>query len=687
MTTADLVLEKLQQFKLKSEGANKWRCNSPLRPGSDSHAFTFTVSENGEHGAYKDHVTGENGSLYDLAQHLGLSIEPRTSTPLRIETTKRAYADMGEYARAHGVTAAVLESAGWREVDYKGRKALKFPTSGGDRLRFLDGAKPVYKSPPGYRACWYGLHRAIELASKAEAPALILCNGEVSTVVAHFFGIAACAITAGEQKAMREDLLAELKHAYPSGRIIVAMDCDPTGRNAAWGLAEQLGDEGYDAQTVDMGLDVGGDLADLCNLYRENAQQMLETLPPLPVQPLSQGATSGVSFRLLTLDELFKLPPQRWLIDKLIPEQGLITLYGASGEGKSFYALNLAMQVARDNLVVYIASEGEAGFKKRSAAWLQHNGVSASAERILFCMGSFSMLDSVDMEMFIEQLNRDHPALVIVDTIAQTMVGADENSARDMGKYIKGCKDLQRGLGCAVALIHHIGKSRSDERGSSALRASCDVMIRLVAEDDIIRIECSKTKDEAPFPPSYFRLLPVSVAGIGDSVVAVPATKVMRGPNDALTDKQQTFLDLLNSDVYSEGTSLKELEETADIKHGSGFRAIETLINRKLVEHADRGVYRITDKGRALIKSSDQSDHIDRSIDHPLITSQTEQKPDSHGTEKASDRFDRSDHIASPGSDQTPDQLHDQSDQSDQTKSKAPDVFSGKRDSYYSYGG
>ena len=70
-TTAEAVLSALRPYKLKDLGGGRYRCNSPFRPDSNSHAFSLTISD-GEHGGWLDHVSGESGSLYDLAESLGV---------------------------------------------------------------------------------------------------------------------------------------------------------------------------------------------------------------------------------------------------------------------------------------------------------------------------------------------------------------------------------------------------------------------------------------------------------------------------------------------------------------------------------------------------------------------------------------------------------------------------------------
>ena len=141
-STAERVLAALASYDLKMEReAGKYRCNSPLRPGSNSHAFTLIIHD-AEHGAYFDHVSEDSGTLYDLAQHLGLELPAVRHV---IENTKRVYNGLADYAQAHGVSAEVFAMAGWSETTYQDRPALAFMTQTGTRYRFLDGDKPTYR--------------------------------------------------------------------------------------------------------------------------------------------------------------------------------------------------------------------------------------------------------------------------------------------------------------------------------------------------------------------------------------------------------------------------------------------------------------------------------------------------------------------------------------------------------------
>lgn len=262
--TGEAVLAALAAYKLRQEGAGRWRCNSPFRIGADSQSFSVQINPDMEHGAFFDHMSGEKGSLYDLADRLNIEV-PRAE----VASTKRVYSGLADYATAHGVDEAVYAAAGWKEgegVDRDGRKrpALHIPTASGVRYRFTDGEKPPYHSPGGFKRCWYGLRRAVELARQENKP-IVFCNGEASVVVAQHYGIPAVAIAGGAEQ-IPDNLLAELRTAW-QGDMLIAMDCDGQGKTATQKYSAQLPTAGI----VDLGLTDNGDLADFAALHGDTS--------------------------------------------------------------------------------------------------------------------------------------------------------------------------------------------------------------------------------------------------------------------------------------------------------------------------------------------------------------------------------------------------------------------------------
>lgn len=292
-TTGEKVLAYLANYQLKGKGNGEWRCNSPLRPGANSHSFTLRIDADGEHGAYSDKAGGDSGSLYDLAERLHIPIESTYTARTAIPDSNRLYKTLEDYAAFKGVPVEAFQKAGWSEpITYDKRPAFKFPTGGGDRYRFADGGKPKFKSQTGYKACWYGLKIAAQIARQNNMP-LILCNGEPSVIVAMHYKVPACAITGGEQPTIPAPLLDELKSLW-QGSIIIALDCDAAGRKSAAGKASILKAAGFVVKVIDLGLGDKGDLADICKLHGENTlSHLLKLAEQIAEQPSAETTALG----------------------------------------------------------------------------------------------------------------------------------------------------------------------------------------------------------------------------------------------------------------------------------------------------------------------------------------------------------------------------------------------------------
>lgn len=318
MTTGELVLTELKKRSpgyYRDEGNGQYRFNSPFRPNSNSNGFCVHIYDDGEHGAFEDKVSGEAGSLYDLADRLNV---PRPANGTGPKLSKHVYTGLADYAPAHGATVEVFQAAGWYEAPRfcsthkKERPALPFSTRNGERWRYIDGEKPEFSHIKGYKKCWYGLKKAADLARQTGQP-LVICNGEASTVAAQAPGVAACCVTTGgEVKSLPDHLLTELKNAW-QGDILVVFDCDEEGRDKAPAFADWLKGKGYNARPIDLALgNQGEDIADFCKLHQGNAAAALgECKTLVPVKPagekrrpktskdyLATLAALGYSFRM-----------------------------------------------------------------------------------------------------------------------------------------------------------------------------------------------------------------------------------------------------------------------------------------------------------------------------------------------------------------------------------------------------
>jgi hypothetical protein len=218
----------------------------------------------------------------------------------------------------------------------------------------------------------------------------------------------------------------------------------------------------------------------------ENAQT---EKPPLPYQ-------RGMSF--------LQAPPRAMLMKRLLGLGDLSIWYGAPKSGKSFLMTDAALAVAAElehwfnyriknpGLVIYCVLEGSGGFANRLNAWRTKHGRDVPdnfvwvSVRLSFLSDPTKKAAAKDVEKLLalvrhfEATEGQTCSLLVIDTVARAMDGADENSVQDMTKFVNQCaliQDLPGKPHCAV--VHHENATGSKPRGSTALIGAGDVFIRV----------------------------------------------------------------------------------------------------------------------------------------------------------------------------------------------------------------
>ena len=187
-------------------------------------------------------------------------------------------------------------------------------------------------------------------------------------------------------------------------------------------------------------------------------------------------------------------PYVEYLVDGVLPKRGVAAIYGASGSGKSFVAIDMVFHLAsrrRDWFflslkpagVMYVLLEGQAGLSKRVQAWELHNGCDLTDEVEIFT-DPFRLDDPTDVVELAKEAETTvgRGCVIVIDTLAQAMAGYDENSSAEMGAAIAGAQRLAAMVDGLVILIHHTGKDPTKGmRGHSSLVGALDAAIEVKA--------------------------------------------------------------------------------------------------------------------------------------------------------------------------------------------------------------
>ena len=331
------------------------------------------------------------------------------------------------------------------------------------------------------------------------------------------------------------------EHAqHLEGRNVIVMpDNDQVGHRHADAVVASLWGKANQIKRVDLpGLPDKGDVVDYLRTHTlEELVGEVRKVEPLTEAP--QAVEGDIvaeeqaieRYKMMRRDAVFAMPPVEFLVDGLITDTGFTMMYGAPGTGKSFIAIDIALSVAhgqawqgqsvKQGPVLYIAGEGIGGFGKRWKAWERHHGKVDEPDLYLLPT-AVNFREPEDIARLVATIEDiDQPfSLVIVDTVARAIAGAEENSSTDMGLFVAACDEIKALTGGALLAVHHAGKDSSrGARGSTALLGAVDTSLMVGKSEDIVVLRTEKMKDAEPLDDINLRMVTVAATISETSVV------------------------------------------------------------------------------------------------------------------------------------------------------------------------
>ena len=288
-----------------------------------------------------------------------------------------------------------------------------------------------------------------------------------------------------------------------------------------------------------------------------------------------QQKNSFGRFQILSEQDLFNIPPPKWLVKNVIPERGIGSIYGESGSGKSFLTLDLLAHIANGKKwfgrkvtrvpALYIPLEGQAGIPNRIKAWSKYCQLNPdwgiNSTNLEFIFDSLDLRKSEDRQELLSALKKRQwqNGVLCIDTLAQSAPGADENSSTDMGEVISALNKIQQELSCLILIIHHTGKDKSrGMRGWSGTLAAMDFALecqgKIIGAKTFERdLVMQKVKDAEIGKPIRFALIPITL-GVDEDGEKITSLTVRPYLDDSHSSSESTpsyiYVDKDNDFVY-----------------------------------------------------------------------------------------------------------------------------------------
>lgn len=196
----------------------------------------------------------------------------------------------------------------------------------------------------------------------------------------------------------------------------------------------------------------------------------------------SEAKSKPSRFRPLTISEAQNLPKPEWLIPGLLPARGFIVIFGAEKSFKSFLTLDIALGLASGKEtfsycqnsmrpVVYVVGEGQENvIHNHIPAWLLGRQVTEEPPLYVVPHMPRAIIEEEMRDLVAQIKARDiKPALLVLDTKSRALPGLDENSSKDVSRFVAAVDHIREELNCAVIAIAHTGKDAS--RGARGIHS------------------------------------------------------------------------------------------------------------------------------------------------------------------------------------------------------------------------
>jgi hypothetical protein len=279
----------------------------------------------------------------------------------------------------------------------------------------------------------------------------------------------------------------------------------------------------------------------------------------------------------------------RDFVEDTLQDNTVSVLYGAPGAGKSFFALDLALHVAlgwrwfgretEPGPVVYVSSEGAAGFQNRICAFRQHFDL-AGPIPLYQCPASINLKDAdgdyrkiIDTIRAVERWHGRPVRMVCIDTLSRALAGGDENSPVDMGLLVRHIEAIRDATAAHVTLLHHCGKDEArGMRGHTILLGAITTELAL-SYDKQTGVATASVKKNRDLPDTGTFAFTRQSVTLGTNRRGKPVTSCIIQPETppaaslpSLTPTERSAFDAISEYVSTQGEPVRPLDDMIEVR-------------------------------------------------------------------------------------------------------------------------
>lgn len=189
--------------------------------------------------------------------------------------------------------------------------------------------------------------------------------------------------------------------------------------------------------------------------------------------------------RIIGVDDIMRteFPEAEWLIEKLVPLQGITIISGAPATYKTWLLLQMAINITESTPflgkfkcvksgILVIDEENQLRLIQKRIGFLDYK---AGRQIYFLSQEDFSALDLKSIGEIIEFCDKNNIDTIFIDSLVRVS-NVDENGAQQMAQVFKGLKKFCK-AGKTVIITHHERKEgATTSTASSRLRGSSDIL-------------------------------------------------------------------------------------------------------------------------------------------------------------------------------------------------------------------